>query len=612
MHMYEVRQRRFRDLFLIPVIAVLCLLSASLAADTLRKWSLGDHFRLEMMQPDAATVMPGIHGEVRISTEADGGRYIEVRHQFIGSLTNGFSPHDTVVRWEGTILGFPALLLEGGQVSQSEQTLQRGSPLFGMRLVAVLDACQPNGEPVGVVMITPRRQTGEPHADPVLISLLETLTLHAGPEVTACPPEVFERIQRSSNADPRTPPPDGTVGASERPQLESDAPDVANYGLGVRDASAELGAEITNLAASAQLTVRALRGWGLLPDSLSQLALALRQHNIDLLSADKADVEALIMRAPDSPYLLGRIDELRALAALMASFDPTDKPETEVEAHYPQLGGGNTDSAEPANDDIKQARILRAQAANAEMEGDLATAAQLYQASLQYTHDDKIQKKVFDLGKLTRDAVSPNETLVKPQNGFYITDTTGFRLNINWRHRDGHPLNVPLSGFQLITENLKWNGLTFSSTFEKKPSVLQHNSGRFDSEDTLVLTGNLSPDQNRIERLQFTYIREGVINLYYEVEIHTIPFDQDYTEEQQERQQERVYYSGPVGFYYSTEGDVAKMLTHFETLRWSNLAHFEILSTEEVFRSLNRSKDQLGMESGSISAHFYKVRGWNH
>ena len=78
--------------------------------------------------------------------------------------------------------------------------------------------------------------------------------------------------------------------------------------------------DLERLASEGSLTVRALRGWGQLPERFSQLALELRRHDIDLLSADQATVEALIERAPDSPYLAERVDDLGALAELMASY----------------------------------------------------------------------------------------------------------------------------------------------------------------------------------------------------------------------------------------------------------------------------------------------------
>ena len=106
------------------------------------------------------------------------------------------------------MLGYPALLLQGGQVAQRVQTLQRGRPLSGTRLVAVLDACQPGGEPVSVLMVTPSSATAEPLADPVLGALLDAMTLHAGPDVEPCPPGPFGRFTESSGAEPRAPEPD--------------------------------------------------------------------------------------------------------------------------------------------------------------------------------------------------------------------------------------------------------------------------------------------------------------------------------------------------------------------------------------------------------------------
>ncbi|WP_141565313.1 hypothetical protein [Ectothiorhodospira sp. PHS-1] len=48
------------------------------------------------------------------------------------------------------------------------------------------------------------------------------------------------------------------------------------------------------------------------------MALELRPHDIDLLGADQAAVEALIVRALDEADLSARVDELRELVQLMA------------------------------------------------------------------------------------------------------------------------------------------------------------------------------------------------------------------------------------------------------------------------------------------------------
>ncbi|MCG5509732.1 formylglycine-generating enzyme family protein [Ectothiorhodospira lacustris] len=93
---------------------------------------------------------------------------------------------------------------------------------------------------------------------------------------------------------------------------------------GAETRQADLPAELVGLAARGQLTVRALRGWDRLPERFSQLALELRSYDIDLLGADRIMVEALVARSSEAPYLSSRINELRALAQLLASFDPAE------------------------------------------------------------------------------------------------------------------------------------------------------------------------------------------------------------------------------------------------------------------------------------------------
>lgn len=82
----------------------------------------------------------------------------------------------------------------------------------------------------------------------------------------------------------------------------------------------DLPAELVGLASQGQLTVRALRGWDHLPERFSQLALELRQHDIDLLGANQTVVEELLARAAETPYLSHRVNELKDLAQLLADY----------------------------------------------------------------------------------------------------------------------------------------------------------------------------------------------------------------------------------------------------------------------------------------------------
>ncbi len=88
------------------------------------------------------------------------------------------------------------------------------------------------------------------------------------------------------------------------------------------DAAAEtdVAARLAVLASQGRLTVRALRAWDQLPERFTQLALELYDHDIDLLSADQAAVEALVARVTDIPDLSDRAGDLADLAQLLASY----------------------------------------------------------------------------------------------------------------------------------------------------------------------------------------------------------------------------------------------------------------------------------------------------
>jgi hypothetical protein len=71
-----------------------------------------------------------------------------------------------------------------------------------------------------------------------------------------------------------------------------------------------------------KLTVRALRGWNMLPGQFMQLALSLHQSGIDILGADLQEIEALAQKAKgaNAGALTGHVDTLEALAKYMKEF----------------------------------------------------------------------------------------------------------------------------------------------------------------------------------------------------------------------------------------------------------------------------------------------------
>ncbi len=113
----------------------------------------------------------------------------------------------------------------------------------------------------------------------------------------------------------------------------------------------ELPAELAALASEGRLSVRALRGWGLLPERFNQLALSLRRYDIDLMAADQAAVSALADSTAETPHLAPYADELEALARLLSGFGSVDTgsddlPAIEAAALAPELAAAASDEEE--------------------------------------------------------------------------------------------------------------------------------------------------------------------------------------------------------------------------------------------------------------------------
>ncbi len=87
-------------------------------------------------------------------------------------------------------------------------------------------------------------------------------------------------------------------------------------------ASDSAGQEMRELEQKGKLTVRALRGWSMLPRPFMQLALDLHGSGIDILRADLQEIEALAHKAKsaDPGALAGHADALEALAGYMKEF----------------------------------------------------------------------------------------------------------------------------------------------------------------------------------------------------------------------------------------------------------------------------------------------------
>lgn len=89
-----------------------------------------------------------------------------------------------------------------------------------------------------------------------------------------------------------------------------------------RCAPGSAGQEMRELEQEGKLTVRALRGWNMLPAPFMQLALSLHGSGIDILGADLLEIEALANKAKsaDAGALAGHAGTLEELAGYMKEF----------------------------------------------------------------------------------------------------------------------------------------------------------------------------------------------------------------------------------------------------------------------------------------------------
>lgn len=89
-----------------------------------------------------------------------------------------------------------------------------------------------------------------------------------------------------------------------------------------RCATGSAGQDMRELEQDGKLTVRALRGWNMLPEPFMQLALSLHQSGIDILGADLQAIQALAQKANSASAgdLAGHADTLEKLARYMEEF----------------------------------------------------------------------------------------------------------------------------------------------------------------------------------------------------------------------------------------------------------------------------------------------------
>lgn len=89
-----------------------------------------------------------------------------------------------------------------------------------------------------------------------------------------------------------------------------------------RCATGSAGQDMRSLEQEGRLTVRALRGWDMLPEPFMKLALSLHRSGIDILGADLQGIQGLVQKAKgaNAGDLAGHAEALEALARYMEEF----------------------------------------------------------------------------------------------------------------------------------------------------------------------------------------------------------------------------------------------------------------------------------------------------
>jgi hypothetical protein len=110
------------------------------------------------------------------------------------------------------------------------------------------------------------------------------------------------------------------------------------------------GQEMRELEQEGKLTVRALRGWNMLPAPFMRLALELHQGGIDILGADVQKILSLAHEAKsaNAGSLAKHVDALEALAKYMQEFEArqTSAPAAPL-SNGPEHAGGEPHTTQP-------------------------------------------------------------------------------------------------------------------------------------------------------------------------------------------------------------------------------------------------------------------------
>jgi len=110
------------------------------------------------------------------------------------------------------------------------------------------------------------------------------------------------------------------------------------------------GQEMRELEQEGKLTVRALRGWNMLPAPFMRLALELHQGGIDILGADVQKIQSLAQEAKsaNAGSLAKHVDALEALAKYMQEFAARQANATAATLpDGPEHAGGEPRTAPP-------------------------------------------------------------------------------------------------------------------------------------------------------------------------------------------------------------------------------------------------------------------------
>ena len=189
---------------LATVLAAGLLVLPAAAQDDIRR-DLTPEVRYRVVLEPGWRFAHEVEGLAELSTDEAAGRMVTVtatharRHL---ENRNAFARGARIESFQDSLLGHPATVLRGQTNDVQSVTLGR-TRMSGTRMMALLDMCLPDGEPIIITLIAGQPfETGED--DPLLAGILGAITLEQDASLTPCPPAMAMQMLAGMGAVPLT------------------------------------------------------------------------------------------------------------------------------------------------------------------------------------------------------------------------------------------------------------------------------------------------------------------------------------------------------------------------------------------------------------------------